>query len=198
MQHFYTDWLPLIIVFAAGGLTLQQIRSNNITNSRIKWLENLKQLTSEFFSECTTLIIKEGISGAIDRLRKTIAIPDNAESYYSKITDSLIDHLKIVNLKHDLIKLNLNPKEPLHIKFEKILDSYMGFFNKIPSVKQSENDYKELVQTMDSHYKLLVRLTRHIMKLEWEKTKRSYVSSIYYVRYGEGKKLLEEALSLDL
>jgi hypothetical protein len=197
MYQKFMQWLPVIVAFLAGSFALHQIRSNNITNARIKWLENLKQLVTDFFSECAVLQMKEGVSRGINERREIDPTNENAQSYYDRINESIIDHLKIIESKHDLIKLNLNPKEDLHLKFENILDNYMDFFNKIPKHKTPE-EYKDLIRTMSSYSETLNLLTRYILKLEWEKTKRSFLSKEYYMKFGMGRKIKTEALELEI
>ena len=195
MYEKFIQWLPILVVFIAGAFALHQIRSNNITNARIKWLENLKQIISDFFSECAILQLKWGLLQRIDEESKLTTTNQNIQSFYDKINDSIIDNLKIIESKHDLIKLNLNPKENLHLKFENILDIYMRIIDEIPSNKNLEK-YEGLVKGLAAYSETLKLLIRYIMKLEWEKTKRSYLSKYCYMKFGKGKKILKEAMSL--
>lgn len=196
MKEEIIKWLPLIIAFIAGSYALHQIRSNNITNARIKWLDNLKTLISDFFSECADLIIKENISNEINERRKSEPINERMEAQLNRINESLLDHFKMINSKHDLIKLNLNPKEELHQKFESLFDAYMALLNKIPTSKNTYEELGVLIKKMDTYSDVLILLTRYILKLEWEKTKRSYFFRKYYMKFGKGKNLLKEALVL--
>ena len=66
----YSQWFPIFFVFIAGFFALHQIRSNNITNARIKWLDNLKLSVADFFSEATGLLMKEGVARAINLRRQ--------------------------------------------------------------------------------------------------------------------------------
>jgi hypothetical protein len=197
MNQEITRWLPLLVVTVAGFFALSQIKSNNITNARIKWLENLKQVLTDFISESSSFQFKEGISIGISKNNPKAEISEYAQSFLNKITESTIDHLKIIESKHDLIKLNLNPKEILHQKLEILLDEYMEMFNQIPS-QNKINDYTVLIRKMSAHSHTIILLARYIMKLEWEKTKRSYFSRIFYMKFGNGKNILHEALNLNL
>ena len=197
MNQEITRWLPLLVVTVAGFFALSQIKSNNITNARIKWLENLKQVLTDFISESSSFQFKEGISVGISKNNPKAEISEYAQSFLNKITESTIDHLKIIESKHDLIKLNLNPKEILHQKLEILLDEYMEMFNQIPS-QNKINDYTVLIRKMSAHSHTIILLARYIMKLEWEKTKRSYFSRIFYMKFGNGKNILHEALNLNL
>jgi hypothetical protein len=197
MNQEITRWLPLLVVTVAGFFALSQIKSNNITNARIKWLENLKQVLTDFISESSSFQFKEGISIGISKNNPKAETSEYAQSFLNKITESTIDHLKIIESKHDLIKLNLNPKEILHQKLEILLDEYMEMFNQIPS-QNKINDYTVLIRKMSAHSHTIILLARYIMKLEWEKTKRSYFSRIFYMKFGNGKNILHEALNLNL
>jgi hypothetical protein len=196
MDQKFVQWLPLIIALIGGLTALYQIRSNNITNARIRWLENFKHLLSEFVSECTALIIEDGVSKSFNEKQEEV-ISEMAKSYYGKIIERTVDHLKVIESNHDLIKLNLNPKEELHIKFEKVLDAYMGYVNKLPVCKSFE-EYSELTKKMHPYSHTLTLLARYIIKLEWERTKKSFLYKVYYMKFGKGKTILNEALNLQI
>lgn len=192
------QWLPLIIAFIAGSFALYQIRSNNITNSRLRWLDNLKQVITDFICEITTLQIKKGILTSFDERReKSDSISQNRTEYYNELTESLIDHLKIVESKYLLIKFAINPHEKLHKKFEDLLEQYMVLFNEIP-IKNNLEDFNALNRKMDAYSETMALIARYIMKLEWEKIKRSNLSKLYYMKFGKGKILLKEALEIKL
>lgn len=192
-----TQWLPLLAAFVAGTFALLQIRSNNITNARIKWLEDLKLVLADFFSECTTLQLKQGVAKGAREEQMKDKINENVVTYLNKLHESIIEHLKIIDAKHDLLKLNLNPKEALHNKMEKFLDDYMNLFNKIPQTHKPE-EYTDLIRKMDAYSNTLILLSRYVVKLEWEKTKRPYISRKWYMMFGKGKQLLLEAMNLQL
>ncbi len=197
MNEEITRWLPLLVVTLAGVFALSQIRSNNITNARIKWLENLKQVLTDFITESTVFQLKEGVSKGIEQSNQKDKISENTKLYLNKIIESTIEHLKIIECKYQLIILNLNPKEKLHQKLENLLEQYMEMFNQIPAQK-TLNDHNILIRKMSSHSDTIILLVRYVMKLEWEKTKRSYFSRMFYLKFGQGKEILYEALNLDL
>lgn len=197
MNEEITRWLPLLATLIAGIFALFQIRSNNITNARIKWLENLRRIFTEFLSECMILQFEEGLAKQITAQDASTKVGDSTLAYLNKINESYLEHLKIIDSKYHLIKLNLNPKEDLHQKLESLLDNYMRLLNKIPTQK-SVGDYYALLQKMSPHSDRIVLLIRYIIKLEWEKTKRPYLSRKWYMKFGNGKKILHEALCLNL
>ena len=196
MYQKLVQWLPLIIASIGALTALHQIRSNNITNARIRWLENFKYLLSDFVSECTALIIEDGVSKAFNE-KGDEYINEVAKSYYTKIIERVVDHLKVIESNHDLIKLNLNPKEKLHIKFERVLDIYMEYVNKLPACKSLE-EYNELTKKMRPYSNALTLLARYIVKLEWERTKKSFLYKVYYMKFGKGKIVLNEAINLEI
>lgn len=197
MNEEISRWLPLLTAILAGIFALSQIRSNNITNARIKWLENLKQLLTEFLSECMVLQLSEGLKKGLAEKNPNEPVSDSMKTYLNKINESTFDKLKIIESKHNLIKLNLNPKEELHQKLEKLLDHYMKLFNEIP-IQTNLDDHNFLGRKMNSYSDTIILLIRYVMKLEWEKTKRPFLSRIFYMSWGKGKELLTEALNLKL
>jgi len=197
MNEEITNWLPLLITFIAGAFALSQIRSNNITNARIEWLQNLKHEVTDFLAECAVVDFEQGLQKRIKEKNSDKELPENAKEIFNKINESFSDHLKIIESKHNLILLNLNPKEPLHQKLEKHLNDYMQLVNEIPK-QNSIHDHSKLSRKIDAHGDTLILLNRYIMKLEWEKTKQSYLWRKWYMKCGKGKQILKEALNLKL
>ena len=62
MKEESIRFIPIFAVIIAGLFALFQIRSNNITNARLRWLENFKQLITDFIAEITSIQLKEGIT----------------------------------------------------------------------------------------------------------------------------------------
>lgn len=184
----------LYVAFIAGFFALAQIKANNITNARIRWLENFRTLISDFFAECTIVLMKKGIEKGIEEESRITEKTESIKAFLNRINESKIEHLRVVNLKYDLIRMNLNPKEKLHRKFELLLSDYIGLFNKIPI---ADDNYSDLVKSMDRSNEKLILLVRFMMKLEWDKAKKSYLCRVYYMNFGKGKKYLTEAMLLN-
>lgn len=179
------EWLPFATV-VAGWFALRQIRLNNITNARIKWLETLRQTLADFISEVTSLSLIIGVDRGIDELKRNGEFSGNP-SVRSVFTEELPKQLQRIQLKYDLIRLNLNPKENLHSHLEHLLDQYMKMVNRLPET--DSNGIGALIKEMRECAEKLVAVVRVILKLEWEKTKRSRFSFYYFMRFGKGKEL---------
>jgi hypothetical protein len=192
----YSKWLPIFVVFIAGFFALHQIKANNITNARIKWLDNLKLLVADFFSEATGLLMKEGVSRSLDLRRKYEPNKEQHQLDYDKMNYSVMEHLQAVELKYSLIKLNLNPKEKLHINFEEILEAFMDLINKAPDA--NDNEYLSLLNEIGICNSKLILISRCVIKLEWERTKRSYLSRLYYKSFGKGRKIKTDGLDIKI
>lgn len=190
-------WSPLLGVIIAGSFAIFQIKANNVTNARIKWLDNLKQVVTDFLSEGAIIQLKHGIQKEIDERGVENEISKDAKDFSLQLIKDLLEHLKLIELKYNLIVINLNPKEPLHQKLEKHLKDYMDLFNEMP-LKKKSNDHKALMRTLEAHSDTLSLLIRYTIKLEWERTKRTSCNWRWYKKCGKGKGILDEALNLEL
>jgi|GEM_PF-3264309 len=197
MNLSFIQLLPLIITFVAGSFALWQIRSNNVTNARIKWLDNFKQIITDFIAEICILQMKDGIITGLEELSASTSmpLPTGAQKYIDNYQGSIQDHLKVIEQKYYLLKLNLNPKEELHTKLEMLLEAHVAIVNRIPLAK-NKKEHDQLTREMRPYTDCMTLLTRHIMKLEWEKIKRPLPSRVYYFRFGKGKLLKKEATGL--
>jgi hypothetical protein len=187
-------WIPLIGVLIAGTSALRQIRSNNITNAKLKWLENFKIIVSDFLSESSTLVWRSNMCNDIFERIKTQPNKE-AELYANKLQEALVENIKVVDLKYYLVKLALDPKEKIHIKFEQMLNQYMDVLNKVPLSDSAER--KKITKRLREYSENFILINRYITKLDWEKTKRNDLSFLYYIKIGKGKKILKEALLIN-
>ena len=100
MKEESIRFIPIFAVIIAGLFALFQIRSNNITNARLRWLENFKQLITDFIAEITSIQLKEGIT-------KNISGTEFEAQFFKdfniKMIESYLDHLKSIQNKLTLI-----------------------------------------------------------------------------------------------
>lgn len=101
MPEKSSQWLPLIISLIAGFFALKQIRINNITNARLKWLDGLKILVSDFFSEYFIFILRQEVEKGIDHIQSLGKTNQKADFFLEKIPENTLGHLKIISAKHE-------------------------------------------------------------------------------------------------
>ncbi|HTB99400.1 MAG TPA: hypothetical protein VK705_01835 [Ferruginibacter sp.] len=191
------NWISSIpfATLAAGIFALWQIRSNNITNAKLRWLDNFKTVVSEFLSEGSTLVFKSNVCSGLFEKIKTHP-NEEAEKYANKLHQELLEDIKMVDLKYYLVKLALDPKEKVHSNFELMLTQYIVVLNMTPL--SNEDERLLITKQLRNYSENFISLNRYITKLEWEKIKRNDLSRWYYTKFGEGKKLLNEALLVQL
>jgi len=189
--------VSVFVVLLGGFFALTQIRANNITNARIKWFESLRTLLTEFFTASFDLQMKEGVYSGIEERRHLVPITQSTENYLQSIKESSIERLTAFEHKYNLLLLQLNPKEPLHIKLEKLITEYTHLHNKIPS-SRSQIDFIKLSRTLEAYSDTILLLSRFMLKIEWDKTKRNGLQRWYYMKIGKGRKLLREAINMPL
>lgn len=197
MVNSILPWLALVIAILTGLFTIYQVRYNNITNSRIKWLDNFKQLISNFFSECLSLTMK--MAFLQKNYGELYLQPTGEKMKFDKKENygSIVEHIKLIENTNHLIKLSLDPTEAVHLKFEGLLDSYVYCLKSLPRKMKNHEEFMELLKKMSRQSDTLVELTRYITQLEWEKINRSYLSRQYYMHAGKGKKIYEKAMNLE-
>lgn len=188
------SWLPLIGVIIAGSFAIAQIRLNNITNSRIKWLDGLKALIADFNSEVFRLSLNKSVVKRIDSLKEQGYSSNLADDFASTVNNGLVKQLKVIQYKFYMIRLNLNPKEDLHIALTEVIDYLMDLINQIP--KTTNEQHPELVEKMTACSDRIVLIARLIFKLEWEKLKRNWLFRKLYLNFGAGESIRKEILEL--
>ncbi len=186
----------LIAALIVGQYAIIQIRNNNITNARIKWLENLKNFISQFAACSSDLILSVQIShykAAYENQEKNIS---DLNWEHEKRVINLITSL-YTNLH--LIILNLNPKEDSHIKLKdklnahyKLLTDFIKTYGNLTNDKGEKISEMEYINKVDEKILEIILLSRYIMKIEWEKVKRSESDFNDYINFGKGKEFMED------
>lgn len=196
-----TYWLgPVATFFAAIGATLigsifalKQLRTNNITNARLKWLENLKRLFSEFIISAQFIANGRHIVNAIEKAFAKDLTKLNEER--SKMLYKFIEHLTRTSANGNLILVNLNKDEKPHLKFQNWLREFVDKCAELSQLdKPNEEPFKSKYADLIAFERKLVTLAQIIFKLEWEKTKGGVKYNKWY--NSEGKRLEREAEEL--
>jgi hypothetical protein len=157
-------------------------------------LDALRKLVADFSSEVTSLSIKMGVISHVDTLKESGHYSNPAEEFTQALNKEKIPQLQRIQLKYDLIRLNLNPREEIHIQMETILGRYMDMINEIP-IKEG-NELHKLNMDMRAEYEKLILIARLVMKLEWEKTKQIPFRYWIFMKCGLGKTIKKEAFSI--
>lgn len=189
------DWVtPVSIIVAAiiAGLSaMWQIKSNKITSARLEWLQNLKSLISSYIK--SSVIISKYLA-QIESMNEIMKEAENksmnpeGDKEIDKILRTRITADRIVAVEkliesHSLIILNLNPKEDAHNRFVILLNNHLNRVNWL-SANAPTNETKSLwdsqYESYNQHQTALLNFSQLILKLEWEKAKRNWISYIVW------------------
>jgi hypothetical protein len=147
------DMIPIIAaIIAIGGVgitayvSLQQVRKNNIIAARIKWLESLKTLISDFLTDSYDIMRLLGNNDFNGASQKRIHL-------HKWLT---------------LIKLHLNDKEKLSQHLLKKLGDIMNHIdNSIDTSLWTAEKFNRFEQLNEK----VQEISSCILKIEWEVTK---------------------------
>jgi hypothetical protein len=204
-QVLFSNWTPIIVVLLTGLIAIHQIRVNNITNARIKWLQNLKTLLTDFLVSTSNLIqnkihliqINEAwLKNANNKL--TTQDADLNKELKLKILIDAFDNKGKLKTNLNLIDLNLNSKELPNQNLMEMLKMYLKMSIELFETDKDDKD-EDIRKKMVLTSKLegdIIHLSGCIMKLEWEKTKRWRPYYWYYLYIGNGRKIYLEAKDL--
>lgn len=155
--------ITILLAFIAAFIALFQVKSNVISSSRIKWIEDLRTTLSEYTAEvnlCTSIILNmrnESLKVSKENRDKTIRefYPNYIES--SRKIDSLgnkvLLHLNSDKLPHKIIEKNI---AAIYDQLHK---------NMMVSLNQDLIEF-EIAE--------IIKNAKIIFKTEWEKSKKIY------------------------
>lgn len=197
--------VPLIVAGIAGYFAIVQIRINNITNARLKWLDRLKELLS--MHQESSKIVSEASSEreAINRL--WVAIRDRQDMDHQE-TKRIIIKQKDISVEAEIqnlwkmndclstIILNLNPIEPPHVNLKALLEKqtkivqslYLSKYEFNPNLLIRQKKLNELEQIRS----LVLDLSQLVLKMEWEHAKLSEDKFKQWQK-GLGKQIVDSA-----
>jgi len=160
------DYLPLLIALLTAVFALYEQKRNNVTQSRIRWIEELRKYISEFLSIMRSINVK--ISNMIDAIKKL----DHQSATYKSDSDKIFDdhykdieeiHTKALQLLNQ-INMSLNDDE---IKHKTLIDKLNELGDK---AKESyQKDHQENLEGLEEE---CIALSKSILKEEWKKVKR--------------------------
>lgn len=153
-------FLPTIVVaLIAGGIALYQVKSNIISSSRIRWIEDLRSSLSQLYP--AALNTKD----ASDDYEKAILDGDKEKEkyFYAQLTDQL----STFNSLSNKIKMLLNSNESEHKAIEDII-------NKLDRNLDFNNIKNTISSETEGDLNRIVLLAKIIFKKEWEKSKRVF------------------------
>jgi hypothetical protein len=173
-KSVWVDYLPLLIAIFTAIFALIQIKSNHITQSRIKWIDELRKNVSEFLVVIRSMNTK--ISNLISLLADLRVSGKEYEPGKKKLFDEhyppLAEDIQKASLLINLIVLSLNDNEEKH---KKLMDRLQDFVEKA----KTSYDKKEMKEFYDVESDC-VALSKSILKEEWDRTKRFFPVSTYY------------------
>jgi hypothetical protein len=189
------DWItPVSVITAAiiAGLSaMWQIKSNKITSARLEWLQNLKSLISTYIK--SSVIISKYLT-QIDSMNEMMKEAENKSMNLEgdkeidkmlrrRITEDRIVAVEKLIESHSLIILNLNPKEDAHNRFVILLNNHLNRVNWLsanPPGKEPSASWKSQYDSFNQYQTALLNFSQLILKLEWEKAKRNWISYIWW------------------
>lgn len=152
--------VTIIIALIAGVIALYQVKSNIVSSSRIRWIENLRTSISEYYqaSLATGLFLENWIN---------LEPKPKADDDQRELLRNYLDAHSTYFIKSNNIRMFLNPNKLDHKEIENVMDKIDSFFNE----KNVENINQEIIEV---ELKKIVLLSRKIFKKEWTKSKKIF------------------------
>lgn len=157
--------ITILLALIAGFIALYQVKSNIISSSRIKWIDNLRIAISNYSTEivnCAYIVINSPLQ--LDY----ITDPKERESYAEESYNRYINSSNKADIFANQIKLYLNSKEEKHQKIEELINEIGIYIHNQEDVSKIE---KEVVY---EYVDEIIQLSKIIFKEEWEKSKKIF------------------------
>ncbi|WP_313094258.1 hypothetical protein [Empedobacter sp.] len=163
MKTLILSSIPVLIAIIAWFAALYQVKSNIISNARINWTNNLRDLVSEYIvsSKTTVLLItnisKKALRAGEDKIYEVIE--NNYENYLIESNKTEITGNKILLL--------LNPKYPEH---KIIINSINEVYKYLEFEDINDIDKNKIEPFLQD----IIDASQRIIDCEWQKSKRLF------------------------
>ena len=158
-NEVYKNAITILLGLVAAFIALYQAKSNIISSARIRWIEDLKSLLSEFYSvTIDVLSAYENYTSA-----KKNENDERRIAHYT-LYDS---HSTKFNALVNKIKMQLNSDEIEHRNIEKAVEH-------IDTKLCIENIKKATQNEIEEDLKEIITNSKIIFKKEWEKSKKLF------------------------
>ena len=150
------------IALIAGFIALIQVKSNVVSSARIKWIEQLKSLISEFYVVSIDVIYnyreydeyeKRGLESEEKIKREHFKKYEKDHSTYNKVSNK--------------IKMYLNLKENDHEVLENLIEAIDSKLDPKFISEESQSSIAEILEQ-------ITPVAKKIFKTEWDKSKRIF------------------------
>lgn len=163
---FLPTFLTILVALIAAFIALYQVKSNNISNARIAWMENLREVLSELcvaFSDSRLTFINMG-----ERIKQARKIsPEAADNVLEENYDKFIQSLHKVNKLSNKVFLYLDSDNKTHQELEMII-------NKLGSDLDYEKIEKIEQEQLNKDLDKIIEISKKIFKTEWQKSKQIF------------------------
>lgn len=158
-NELYKNLITIFLGLVAAFIALYQMKSNIISSARIRWIEDLKDCLSKFYT--VSLDVVNSYENYVIYSKENDR--SNKDAYYN----SYDSHMTHFNILMNRIKMQLNSSEVEHRQIEEIIDRIdlkLGKIN-VTTVTQQE---------IEIDLKQIVMISKIIFKKEWEKSKKLF------------------------
>lgn len=160
-ETLITIVIPILLALFAGFVALTQVKSNIISSSRVKWVEDLRNILSLYCSElenCSKLKLdlNDEVKNWNDENDQYIK-----EKFYDPYARSANEVLQL----QSKIFLYLNPDNPAHKEILELL--------RLNSVLVHEK-YVDHRQAIQENIQKIISLAQHLFETEMEKAKKLF------------------------
>jgi len=158
LDYVLKNGITIIMALLAGLIALYQVKSNVISNARMKWMEELRTSLSELCDSAarTLLNYNNYLKG------QELADKDYRDDY-----DRYMNSFSKFNILRGKVKLLLDPDNDKHIQIEELINDVS---HKISNEKINITPSTELSAKLAS----IIELSKQIFKEEWKRSKKVF------------------------
>ena len=159
--------ITVLLALLAAFIALHQVKSNVISSSRIKWIEEFKNDISEHSTAVRQMIYNYGM-----HLKYRDENEDPNTKNYRYYDEYIKCHYKAA-IHESNLRMNLNLDEDMFIEIKKTLDKITLKIDNFNSKLDTDQTYRETAILLNR----LRDLSQKALKIEWKKSRKMFYVS---------------------
>lgn len=165
MEEFYTtlltNFVTILIALLAGLVALYQVKSNIISDARIKWIESLREEISNYCMEIENANNSKNTLFDERKGKKGLELESIIDKFYEPYEKSNLKALKV----QSKVFLYLNSEKPKHKEIEDLMNLNSLLLLDIDNFNRLE---------IKSNVSKIVFISKEIFTEEWKKSKEIF------------------------
>ena len=164
--------VPICLALLAAVVTLLQVKTNIVSASKVRWIDEFRNILSEYVSE-----IAKGLESYDGHFVDMHKAGKESNSEQNENFKKYIESINIVTRLNFKLGLLLNSQNSIHVRLEKELKEVQDIINEMATKlpKPKREDVQECMRNFFVKTPIITKIAKEIIESETKETRKLFV-----------------------